>query len=109
MICRSQQTQLTAGQHTKAISKRFNCSQGAIEQILSQHPELVSLRQEMRREKKRQQMKDSLTDTIDRLAQPTRSEVKAANNRAYMWLFKNDKKWLFAHLPPSNGIKVPKQ
>ncbi len=92
---------LLAGKHPEDIAKEFNCSKGAIEQILSQHPDIVTLRKLRRKYTKMKSMRQSLKDTIRSITRPRRQDVKCANSAAYMWLYKNDRQWLYAHLPES--------
>lgn len=92
---------LLTGKHTEDIAKEFNCSKGAIEQILSQHPDIVTLRKLRRKYNKMKSMRQSLKDTIRSITRPRRQDVKCANSAAYMWLYKNDRQWLYAHLPES--------
>ena len=99
--CREIAIKLMAGHTVKSLSKSFKCSLGAIEQILSQHPDIVQLRKRRRHFDKRKEMRSSLLATRDCLQNPHRQEIKKTNNKAYMWLFKNDKQWLYAHLPDS--------
>lgn len=90
---------LMAGYPTDVIARKFECSKGAIEQILSQHPDIVHLRKLRRYFDKRQEMRSSLLATKDCLQKHHRQDIKNTNNRAYMWLFKNDKDWLYNNLP----------
>lgn len=90
---------LLAGHPTDVIAKAFDCSQGAIEQILSQNPDIVALRKLRRKLRKMTSMRKSLIKTISSLTAPHRQDVRRENNAAYMWLFKHDKVWLYAHLP----------
>ncbi len=90
---------LLAGFSTDVIARNCKCSKAAIEQILSQHPDIVQLRKRRRHFDKRKEMRNSLLATMDCLQKPHRQDIKKTNNKAYMWLFKNDKKWLYAHLP----------
>jgi hypothetical protein len=90
---------LKVGETTKNIAKKFDCSQGAVEQILSQDKNLVKYRSALRKNAKRRQMRCSLLSTITSLPCSTRNDIKKNNNAAYMWLFKHDKEWLYAHLP----------
>lgn len=90
---------LLAGKSTEDIAKEFNCSKGAIEQILSQNPDILQLRKLRRYFDKRKEMRSSLLTTIYCLQKPHRQNIKKTNNKAYMWLFKNDKDWLYKNLP----------
>lgn len=90
---------LLAGKTTAAIAKTFNCSKGAIEQILSHYPDIVTLRKQRRKYAKMTSMRESLINTISSLTAPCRQDVKRENNAAYMWLYKHDRAWLYAHLP----------
>ncbi|MCW8107133.1 TnsD family transposase [Alteromonas ponticola] len=90
---------LLAGSSTETIARQFDCSQGAIEQILSQNPDVVTLRKLRRKYTKMKSMRQSLTETIRSITTPRRQDMKCENNTAYMWLYKNDRQWLYTHLP----------
>ncbi|APE07040.1 hypothetical protein BM528_15670 [Alteromonas sp. RW2A1] len=90
---------LLAGKSTEDIAKDFNCSKGAIEKILSQHPDIVTLRRRRRKYAKMKLMRQSLLETIKSITTPRRQDVKYENHVAYLWLYKNDRHWLYAHLP----------
>lgn len=90
---------LLAGKSTEDIAKKFNCSKGAIEQILSQHSDIVTLRRRRRKSAKMKLMRQSLLETIKSITTPRRQDVKCTNSAAYMWLYKNDRQWLYVHLP----------
>ena len=97
--CREIAVKLIAGYSVSTISKSYSCSMGAIEQILSQNPDILQLRKLRRYFDKRKEMRSSLLATADCLQEPRRQDIKKMNNKAYMWLFKNDKDWLYNHLP----------
>lgn len=98
---RSIAIKLLAGYRTDILAKQFTVSQGAIEQILSQHPDIVLLRKLRRVYDKRKQMRASLILTLNKPLLLTRNEIKKANNAAYAWLYKHDRVWLYTILPPS--------
>lgn len=90
---------LALGYPTQDIAKQCHCSIGAIETILSQHPDIVELRADTRKLRKRELMRLSLLTTINELQSPRRNDIKLKNGTAYMWLYKHDKVWLYDHLP----------
>jgi hypothetical protein len=90
---------LMAGSPTDKIAQVFDCSQGAVEQILSQHLDIIQLRKLKRYREKCLAMRQSLLATIDSIQSPRRQDIKTNNNKAYLWLFKHDKNWLYDNLP----------
>jgi hypothetical protein len=90
---------LMAGSSTDKIAEVFDCSQGAVEQILSQHLDIVQLRKLKRYREKCLAMRQSLLATIDSIQNPRRQAIKTDNSKAYLWLFKHDKNWLYDNLP----------
>ncbi len=90
---------LALGYPTQDIAKQCHCSIGAIETILSQHPDIVELRADTRKLRKRERMRLSLLTTINELQSPRRNDIKLKNGTAYIWLYKHDKVWLYDHLP----------
>ena len=90
---------LLSGYPTEIIAKRFNCSQVAVEKILSEHTDIVEIRRLRREYEKRKAKRDSLLATISNFKNSNRKEIRAENNAAYTWLFKHDKTWLNDVLP----------
>ncbi|WP_338518410.1 TnsD family Tn7-like transposition protein [Alteromonas gracilis] len=90
---------LTLGYSTQDIAAQFHCSTGAIETILSQHPDIVESRADLRKHRKRELMRSLLIATINELHNPRRNDIKLKSGAAYMWLYKHDKVWLYDHLP----------
>lgn len=91
---------LHLGDSTQKIAKLFNTSNSAIEQILSEHPTLVQIREKIRFFKKRLHKRQEILKFLDSHRLATRNEVLGHCGAAYIWLFKNDKNWLYDNLPP---------
>lgn len=90
---------LMMGQPTEDIAKNFNLSIGSIEQVLTQHPDLVELRKYLRFRAKQMTHRKLLSKAMKEFPRYTRNQLKNKFNASYMWLFKHDKNWLYRHLP----------
>lgn len=88
---------LFIGESTNSIAKEMRLSTGAVEQLLSCQPQIVKLRQLIRLFKKRQEQREILLKAAKKLS--TRNEIRKSYSSTYIWLFKNDKGWLYEHLP----------
>lgn len=91
--------QLRQGIPTKVIAQAFGCSIGAVEQLLSQHPDVVELRTYRRYQIKRGKHRARLLAFLKQEPNCTRGNIQNAIRAAYTWLFKRDKAWLYSHLP----------
>lgn len=93
---------LAEGKSTQTIAKAMACSVGAVEQLLTQHPELKLKRAKLRYERKKVFARAHLIMAIKSLDNNrlTRNELKALVGGTYAWLYKHDKEWLYARLPP---------
>lgn len=97
---------LMMGKPTKDIAKELNLSTGAIEQVLTQHPELVEQRRHLRFRAKLVNHRKSLSLAMKKFPRYTRNQLKQKFNASYLWLFKHDKNWLYRHLPPRKQYKT---
>lgn len=92
---------LKSGVKTRQIAHKVDCSVGAVEQVLSQHPDLVKSRREMRFNEQRNNHQQSILKVLDGRPNLHRGEIQCACKASYSWLFKHDKEWLYSVLPPS--------
>ncbi len=100
---------LMTGTPTHDIAKELNLSTGAIEQVLTQHPELVEQRKHLRFRAKLVKHRKSLSLAMKKFPRYTRNQLKNKFNASYMWLFKHDKNWLYRHLPTRKQYKKPEK
>ena len=91
---------LMMGQPTEDIAKNYNLSIGAIEQVLTQHPDLVKQRKYFRFRNKQTKHRELLIGAIQENPSFSRNQLKLKYNTSYLWLFRNDKDWLYQNLPP---------
>jgi hypothetical protein len=88
------------GIHREVIANELDISIGAVEQIIQSHQGLSQWRHHLlmvRRLMARQKELLAFTSTHQG---KTRNYIKE-HCGAYMWLYKNDKDWLYQNLPPS--------
>jgi hypothetical protein len=88
---------LFVGIDCKTIATEMGVSVGAVEQILSCHPKIVALRKKIRFYNKCKTHRKNITEASKKCK--TRNEIKAVESASYLWLFKNDKSWLYSNLP----------
>ncbi|OJF68982.1 hypothetical protein BK026_09345 [Alteromonas sp. V450] len=88
---------LLVGLSTQNIAASVETSVGAVEQILSCHPELVQLRKKIRFHNLLKKHRGQLISAVQ--SSTSRQEVKKAVSSSYTWLFKHDKDWLYSQLP----------
>lgn len=86
---------LMVGWPTEVIAARLGVSKSDGEQVLSGHPEIKALRQRIRHYRKRHESRDSLLETVAGLSDLRVKHLKDRCYRDYMWLYKNDRAWLF--------------
>ena len=91
---------LFKGISTKIIAKHFKVSVGAVEQILTQHPDIVHQRQHFRYREKQAKHRSILSAAMAKNPNYSRNKLKLKVSASYLWLFKNDKQWLYQNLPP---------
>ncbi|MFB0999803.1 MAG: TnsD family Tn7-like transposition protein [Colwellia sp.] len=92
------------GIHRGVIANELDISIGAVEQIIQSHQGLSQWRHHLlmvRRLMARQKELLAFTSTHQGKA---RNYIKE-HCGAYMWLYKNDKDWLYQHLPPAQSKK----
>lgn len=92
-------SRLKTGESTASIAQKMECSQGAIEQILTQFPDIKKLRIQIRFINQRDIHRSAVKECLDSLEIPTRGKVQKVQRSAYTWLFKHDKEWLYKALP----------
>lgn len=92
---------LFIGMPTKQIAKQFDISVGAVEQLLTQYPAIVKQRQHFRYREKQVKHRSILSAAMAKNPNYSRNKLKLKVSASYLWLFKNDKQWLYQKLPPS--------
>ncbi|MFT5294154.1 MAG: hypothetical protein ACI9YH_000160 [Colwellia sp.] len=92
---------LFIGMSTKQIAKQFDISVGAVEQLLTQYPAIVKQRQHFRYREKQVKHRSILSAAMAKNPNYSRTKLKLKVSASYLWLFKNDKQWLYQNLPPS--------
>lgn len=86
------------GWHRADIAKHHDVSVGTIEQLIQSHQGLSDWRHHMVMAKRRVKNRNALLRAIETNPQITRNELKRSFS-CYMWLYKNDRKWLYQNLP----------
>lgn len=86
------------GQHRSDISESLGISVGAVEQIIQSHSGLSKWRRHLKMHHKMHLNRTLLRRFMESNGNATRNEIKRQCS-AYMWLYKNDKDWLYAQLP----------
>ena len=84
---------------TKSIAIDMGFSVGAVEQILSQNPDVVEARLKRRYWMKRYIRRAKLLIAMRNESLNTRHAIQKAASVHYNWLFRFDKQWLYRHLP----------
>lgn len=92
-------SKLKTGESTASIAQKLECSQGTIEQILTQFPEIKEIRIQIRFKNQRDIHRSAVKECLDSLEIPSRGKVQKLQRSAYTWLFKHDKEWLYKALP----------
>ncbi|WP_432280201.1 TnsD family Tn7-like transposition protein [Thalassotalea castellviae] len=100
---------LFKGIPTYVIAKHFKVSVGAVEQILTQHPYIASQRQHFRFREKQLKHRSILSAAMAKNPNYSRTKLKLKVSASYLWLFKNDKQWLYQNLPPSKLNRKPEK
>jgi hypothetical protein len=90
---------------TQKIAKSMTCSVGAVEQILSQNPEVVEQRKTERFTRNSIYHRTKLIIAMRDIAHNTRGKIQKAARTHYTWLFRYDKAWLYRILPPKQPAK----
>ncbi|PKH04766.1 TnsD family Tn7-like transposition protein [Moritella sp. Urea-trap-13] len=96
---------LSEGFSTTAISEFMHLSIPAVEQILSQHPEIVVRRKELRFLHSRSLHRANLIQALKRNSTGTRHDLQKEARNSYTWLFRYDQKWLYGKLPERQDYK----
>ncbi len=90
---------LQCGDRTSTIATKFSCSLGVVEQLLSQYPQIVEHRNQLRKKILRDKHRASILTLVESVRGSKRGETQSAVRSSYTWLFKHDKQWLYKHLP----------
>ncbi|MGY3571983.1 TnsD family Tn7-like transposition protein [Vibrio paucivorans] len=90
---------LRKGNKTQSIAADFGLSVGAIEKVLSKHPELKDIRKKIWFAETRNLRCTEILDYLAHHPNTTRNEIKLALNGAYMWLYRHEQDWLYETLP----------
>jgi hypothetical protein len=90
---------LSIGGKTQDIAKKFELSVGAIENILTKHHQLKSIRKKIWYSNDFTKHQKILSSFIFAQPNASRNEIKASINGTYMWLYKHEKYWLYENLP----------
>ena len=86
------------GWHRADIAKHHGISVGTVEQIIQSHQGLSNWRHHMIMAKRRAKNRNAMLNAIENNPQATRNELKRSFS-CYMWLYKNDREWLYQNLP----------
>lgn len=90
---------LMEGRKTQDIAKAMECSVGAVEQLLTQNPPIKRLRAKLRFQNKRHKHRKQILEFLSINPSARRSDFQRCVGASYSWCFKNDKTWLYQHLP----------
>lgn len=86
------------GWHRADIAKHHDVSVGTVEQLIQSHQGLSDWRHHLVMAKRRAKNRSALLQAIETNPQITRNELKRSFS-CYMWLYKNDREWLYQNLP----------
>lgn len=92
------------GCHRADIAKHHGISVGTVEQLIQSHKGLSDWRHHMVMAKRRAKNRAALLQAIGTNPQITRNEFKRSFS-CYMWLYKNDREWLYQNLPAPQAKK----
>lgn len=92
------------GWHRADIAKHHGVSVGTVEQLIQSHQGLSGWRHHMVMAKRRAENRSALLQAIENNPQITRNEFKRSFS-CYMWLYKNDREWLYQNLPAPQAKK----
>ncbi|GAB2922351.1 TnsD family Tn7-like transposition protein [Rheinheimera gaetbuli] len=90
---------LKDGLSTAAIAAKIACSVASVEQILTQNPDIVALRKNLRLKNTRQKHRTTIRLLLNNHSGWRRSDVQNEARAAYTWLYKHDSDWLYQQLP----------
>jgi hypothetical protein len=88
------------GIHRQTIAESVGVSTGAVESIIQSHRGLSRWRKHLRRVVRLRNHRKNLIQCLTENPNFSRNEVKDSASAAYLWLYKNDREWLYAQLPP---------
>jgi len=86
------------GSHRQSIADEFDISVAAVEQIIQSHKGLSQWRHHLIMANRLRVNRQALVEFISTNPSLSRNTIKQ-QCRAYMWLYKNDKEWLYENLP----------
>jgi hypothetical protein len=86
------------GVHRRDIALGLNISVASVEAAIQRYPGLSEWRRHLAFEKKSAQCRKELANYISEHPGASRQDIKR-NTKAYMWLYKHDRAWLYAQLP----------
>lgn len=84
---------------TQQIANEVDYSVGAIEQVLSQYPDLVEQRHQMRFNAQCHKHQNCILQALAEHPEYHRSDFQRECRASYSWLFKHDKEWLYSVMP----------
>ncbi len=87
---------LKDGVKTQQIAREVDCSVGAVEQVLSQHPGLVEKRDQKRFNAQCHKHQNCILKALVERPEYYRSDFQRECRASYSWLFKHDKEWLYS-------------
>ena len=92
-------TMAKLGDSTQNIADKFNCSVGAVEQIIGQQAGLVAYRHTKRVSELKSAHRAKVLKATKQFK--TRSEIRQHASASYMYLYRHDTAWLYDTLPPA--------
>lgn len=90
------------GIHREVIANELNISIGAVEQIIQSHEGVSQWRHHLLMVRRLMARQKELLEFIASHPRKPRNYIKK-HCGAYMWLYKNNKDWLYQHLPPAQS------
>lgn len=91
------------GMHRADVAQFHNVSLGAVEQIIQSHKGLSEWRHHLLMCQRKAENRKLLLERMQSQPDLSRGELKNSCS-SYMWLYKNDKEWLYDHLPPAQSF-----
>ncbi len=91
--------QLHQGLKTEDIARQFGCSKSAIEQILTQNPDLKARRHQLRFQERQSHHRQVIAEASNRPSMQRRGDIQTEYRTSYTWLYKHDREWLYNHIP----------
>lgn len=90
---------LKDGVKTQQIASEVDYSVGAVEQVLSQYPDLVEQRHQMRFNAQCHKHQQTILRALAEHPEYYRGDFQRKYRASYSWLFKHDKEWLYNVMP----------